>query len=233
MEQTDQIYLTPTQIIDSDHPTLREYAMRTAGSSLDPVDRAIKLFRAVRDDIRYDPYSPFYLPEHHQASWVFQRGRGFCVPKASLLCALGRACGIPSRVGFATVRNHLATQQLLDFMGSDLFVYHGFVEFYLERKWVKATPAFNRELCWRHGVDPLEFNGREDALFQPFNKRNEKFMDYLEYTGTYADIPVSAIVEGWEEAYGKNRVRRWIRMFEERGGISLGDFEREDVSDEG
>jgi len=233
MEETDSIYLTPTHMIDSDHPVIREYAMRTVGSSLDPVDRAIKLFRAVRDDIRYDPYSPFYLPEHYQASWVFRRGRSFCVPKASLLCALGRVCGIPSRLGFATVRNHLATRRLLDFMGSDLFVYHGFVEFYLERKWVKATPAFNRELCWRHGVDPLEFNGREDALFQPFNSRNEKFMDYLEYTGTYADIPVSAIVEGWEEAYGKNRVRRWIRMFEERGGISLGDFEREDVSDEG
>ena len=233
MEQIDPIYLTPTQIIDSDHPTLREYAMRVVESSLDPVDRAIKLFRAVRDDIRYDPYSPFYLPEHYQASWVFQRGRSFCVPKASLLCALGRACGIPSRVGFATVRNHLATRQLLDFMGSDLFVYHGFVEFYLERKWVKATPAFNRELCWRHGVDPLEFNGREDALFQPFNSRNEKFMDYLEYTGTYADIPVSAIVEGWEKAYGKDRLRRWIKMFEERGGISLGDFEKEDVSNDG
>jgi len=233
MEQTDSIYLTPTHMIDSNHPVIREYAMRTVGSSLDPVDRAIKLFRAVRDDIRYDPYSPFYLPEHYQASWVFQRGRSFCVPKASLLCALGRACGIPSRVGFATVRNHLATQQLLDFMGSDLFVYHGFVEFYLERKWVKSTPAFNRELCWRHGVDPLEFNGREDALFQPFNSRNEKFMEYLEYTGTYADIPVSAIVEGWEKAYGKNRVRRWIKMFEERGGISLGDFEREEVSDDG
>jgi transglutaminase-like putative cysteine protease len=233
MEQADSIYLTPTQMIDSDHPAIREYAMRTVGSSLDPIDRAIRLFRAVRDDIRYDPYSPFYLPEHYQASWVFQRGRSFCVPKASLLCALGRVCGIPSRVGFATVRNHLATQQLLDFMGSDLFVYHGFVEFYLDRKWVKATPAFNQELCWKHGVDPLEFNGRDDALFQPFNSRNQKFMDYLEYTGTYADIPVSAIVEGWETAYGKERVRRWIRMFEERGGISLGDFEREDVSDGG
>jgi transglutaminase-like putative cysteine protease len=232
MEQSDWIYLTPTEIIDSDHPAIQEYAMRTVGNSLDPIDRAIKLFRAVRDDIRYDPYSPFYLPEHYQASWVFQRGRSFCVPKASLLCALGRVCGIPSRIGFATVRNHLATRQLLDFMGSDLFVYHGFVEFYLERKWVKATPAFNRELCWRHGVDPLEFNGREDALFQPFNSRNEKFMEYLEYTGTYADIPVSAIVEGWEKAYGKDRLRGWIKMFEERGGINLGDFEREEVSDE-
>ena len=226
------VYLKPTQIIDSDHPAIQEYAIRTVGSSFDPIDRAVKLFRAVRDDIRYDPYSPFYLPEHYQASRVFQRGRSFCVPKASLLCALGRVCGIPSRVGFATVRNHLATQQLLDFMGSDLFVYHGFVEFYLEGKWVKATPAFNRELCWRHGVDPLEFNGREDALFQAFNLRNEKFMEYLEDTGTYADIPVSAIVEGWEKAYGKDRVRRWIRMFEERAEISLADFKREEVSDE-
>ena len=232
MEHMDGVYLKPTQIIDSDHPAIQEYAIRTVGSSFDPIDRAVKLFRAVRDDIRYDPYSPFYLPEHYQASRVFQRGRSFCVPKASLLCALGRVCGIPSRVGFATVRNHLATQQLLDFMGSDLFVYHGFVEFYLEGKWVKATPAFNRELCWRHGVDPLEFNGREDALFQAFNLRNEKFMEYLEYTGTYADIPVSAIVEGWEKAYGKDRVRRWIRMFEERAEISLADFEREEVSDE-
>jgi transglutaminase-like putative cysteine protease len=232
MEHMDGVYLKPTQIIDSDHPAIQEYAIRTVGSSFDPIDRAVKLFRAVRDDIRYDPYSPFYLPEHYQASRVFQRGRSFCVPKASLLCALGRVCGIPSRVGFATVRNHLATQQLLDFMGSDLFVYHGFVEFYLEGKWVKATPAFNRELCWRHGVDPLEFNGREDALFQAFNLRNEKFMEYLEDTGTYADIPVSAIVEGWEKAYGKDRVRRWIRMFEERAEISLADFEREEVSDE-
>jgi transglutaminase-like putative cysteine protease len=232
MEHMEGVYLKPTQIIDSDHPAIQEYAIRTVGSSFDPIDRAVKLFRAVRDDIRYDPYSPFYLPEHYQASRVFQRGRSFCVPKASLLCALGRVCGIPSRVGFATVRNHLATQQLLDFMGSDLFVYHGFVEFYLEGKWVKATPAFNRELCWRHGVDPLEFNGREDALFQAFNLRNEKFMEYLEDTGTYADIPVSAIVEGWEKAYGKDRVRRWIRMFEERAEISLADFEREEVSDE-
>ena len=82
-------------------------------------------------------------------------------------------------------------------------------------------------------MDPLEFNGREDALFQPFNLRNEKFMEYLEYTGTYADIPVSAIVEGWEKAYGKDRVRGWIKMFEERGGINLRDFEREEVIDDG
>jgi transglutaminase-like putative cysteine protease len=142
---------------------------------------------------------------------------------------LGRACGIPSRVGFATVRNHLATKQLIDFLGSDLFAYHGFVEFYLEGKWVKATPAFNRELCWRHNVPPLEFNGREDSLFQAYNLENQKFMEYVEFSGIYADIPVDQIVAGWRKVYGDDRVESWIKMFEEGSGRSLPDFESEDI----
>ncbi|OGP54855.1 MAG: transglutaminase [Deltaproteobacteria bacterium RBG_13_52_11b] len=229
MGRNHQIYLRPTDIIDSDHSIIRDWAIRTIGESTDPIDRAVKLYLAVRDGIRYDPYSPFYRPEHYRASNILDRGRSFCVPKASLLCALGRACAIPSRIGFATVRNHLATKQLLDFMGSDLFVYHGFVEFYLEGKWVKATPAFNSELCKKQHVEPLEFTGREDSLFHPFNSQQQKFMEYLEYQGTYADIPVSTIVSAWEEAYGKDRVDLWIRMFEQQGGISLADFHEEDA----
>ncbi len=229
MEQDNLIYLRPTKIIDSDHSIIRDYATRTIGGSTDPVDRAVKLYLSVRDNIRYDPYSPFYRAQHYRASNILNRGRSFCVPKAALLCALGRASGIPSRIGFATVRNHLATKQLLDFIGSNLFVYHGFVEFYLEDKWVKATPAFNSELCKKHHVEPLEFTGREDSLFHPYNSEHQKFMEYLEYHGTYADIPVSIIVSAWEKAYGKDRVERWIRMFEERGGISLSDFDKEDV----
>jgi transglutaminase-like putative cysteine protease len=223
-------FLTATPIIDSDHPSIQDYAKEIVGNSLDPVDRAVRLFLAVRDGIRYDPYTPFYRPEHYRASYVLERGRAFCVPKASLLCALGRAAGIPSRVGFATVRNHLATRQLIEFMGSDLFVYHGYVELYLEQKWVKATPAFNRELCERHHVLPLEFNGREDAMFQGYNLENQKFMEYLGDLGTCEEIPVAAIVQAWEEAYGVDRVRGWIRMFEERGGQSLRNFSQEDVA---
>ncbi len=140
-----------------------------------------------------------------------KRGRSFCVPKASLLCALGRASGIPSRVGLADVRNHLATKQLIDFIGSNLFVYHGFVEFYLEGKWVKATPAFNSSLCRRHKVLPLEFNGREDSLFQPYKLDNQKFMEYIKFHGLYADVPVDEIVAAWKKAYGEERVQAWIR----------------------
>jgi len=229
VEQEHLLYLTPTEIIDSDHKSIQDYAKRIAKGSADLKEIATKLYLAVRDDIRYDPYSPFYLPEHYCASYVLKRGRSFCVPKASLLCALGRACGIPSRVGFADVRNHLATKQLIEFLGSNLFVYHGFVEFYLDGKWVKATPAFNSELCKRHKVSPLEFNGREDSLFQTYNLENKKFMEYVEFHGVYADIPVAVIVEAWERTYGKNLIKSWIKRFEERGDRSLSDFESEDV----
>ena len=139
--------------------------------------------------------------------------------KASVLCAVGRACNIPSRIGFADVKNHLATRQLIDFLGSDLFVYHGYVEFYLEGKWVKSTPAFNKELCERHHVAPLEFNGREDSIFQPYNLKNEQFMEYVAEHGTYADIPVDVLVAGWKAAYGDGRVQGWIEMLLKEDGV--------------
>jgi transglutaminase-like putative cysteine protease len=223
-------YLEPTNIIDSDHPEVRNYARKIAGKCRDDRETAVKLFYAVRDDIWYDPYSPFYLPEHYRASNVLRAGRGYCVCKAALLCALGRVVGIPSRVGFADVRNHMSTQQLTDYMGgSDLFVYHGYTDFFLDGKWVKATPAFNKELCERHKVAPLEFNGREDALFQPYNREKKQFMEYIAYHRTYADIPVKTIVAAWKKAYGKARVESMIETLERTGTNSLRDFYREDV----
>jgi transglutaminase-like putative cysteine protease len=212
----DQTYLEPTDIIDSNSEPIIEHASEVVDKAYNPVEQAVKLYYAVRDEIRYDPYYPFYRPEHYRASNVLRDGRGYCVSKTSLLCALGRACGIPSRVGFATVRNHLATRQLLDLLGSDLFVYHGFTEFFLEGKWVKATPAFNAEICRRHKVEPLEFNGREDSIFQAYNSEKKKFMEYVAFHGSYADIPVERIVESWGEAYGQSRVAGWIKLFEKR-----------------
>jgi transglutaminase-like putative cysteine protease len=230
MDPQFQKYLLPTAIIDSDHQTIVDYAASILENSDDhPISKAIKLYDAVRDGIWYDPYLPFYRPEHYRASNVLKKGRAFCVGKASLLCSLGRVCGIPSRVGFATVRNHLATRQLLEFLGSDLFVYHGFVEFYLDHKWVKATPAFNIELCKKHKVIPLEFNGREDSIFHPYNAEEKQFMEYVDDHGTFADIPVDEIIVEWEKIYGQARVRHWIEGYEQSGSKAGGDFDREDI----
>ena len=229
MAEENKEYRLPTSIIDSDHEEIVRFAEESVQGAEDPVEKAVKLYYAVRDGIWYDPYCPFYLPAHYRASNVLRNKRGYCVCKASLLCALGRACGIPTRIGFATVRNHLVTRQLLEMMGSDLFVYHGYTEFLLEGKWVMATPAFNKELCLMHKVVPLEFNGRENSMFQPYNLENRKFMEYVEYLGTYADVPVAAILKGWEKAYGKERVGQWIQALEQSAGKSLRRFEEEEV----
>lgn len=224
-----QQYLSPTRIIDSDHPEIRAFAEATIAGARDPIEKAVRLYYAVRDGIWYDPYYPFFLPEHYRASTVLKGGRAFCIPKASLLCAAGRACGIPSRPGFADVRNHLATRQLLEFMGSDIFVFHAFTEFFLEGKWVKATPAFNKELCARHGVEPLEFGGREDSIFQPYNSENRKFMEYVRFHGSFADIPVERIVAAFRETYGDRRVSGWIESFQKGTDVRPGRFDTEDV----
>ncbi len=229
MEGVDEKYLNPTEILDSDHAAVMKFAGEAVGSETDPVRKAVEIYYAARDGILYDPYTAFFLPEHYRASNVLKKGRGYCVCKASLLCALGRACGIPSRVGFATVRSHLATKQLIEFLGSDLFVYHGFTEFFLQGKWVKATPAFNKELCIRHKVEPLEFNGLEDSIFQPYNMEQKRFMEYVVDHGTYADIPVDIIVRAWEEVYGRERVKAWIQAYEKIGTDSARDFYKEDV----
>ena len=230
MNQDIKKYLSPTGMIDSDHKKIVQHAMDLVNNlGEDPIEKAIKLFYAVRDGIWYDPYSPFHLPEHYRASNVLKNGRGYCVPKASLLCALGRACGIPSRVGFADVRNHLSTKQLIEFFGCDLFVYHGFVEFYLDEKWVKATPAFNIELCKKHNVAPLEFNGHEDSLFHEYNQEKKLFMEYVTYHGTYEDVPLETILRAWEKVYGKARLDGWIAELEKSGGKSYRNFDTETI----
>ncbi|UCF95471.1 MAG: transglutaminase domain-containing protein, partial [Desulfobacterales bacterium] len=220
----------PTAILDADHPRIVDYAraaVKDAGP--DPLTKAVKLYYAVRDAIWYDPYIPFHRPADYRASHVLEAGRAFCVGKAGLLCALGRACGIPARVGFADVRNHLATQPLIEYLGSDLFVYHGYTEFYLNGQWVKATPAFNIELCRKHRVLPLEFNGREDSVFHAYNTEKKQFMEYVADHGTFADIPVDKLVAAWKKAYGAERVRQWIEEFEKSGGPSDRNFTTEEV----
>jgi len=230
MTEAFRDYLAPTAMIDSDHPKVVQKAREeTAGCEGSPEASAVRLYLWVRDRIWYDPYSPFHLPEHYRASNVMARGRGYCVGKAVLLCALGRAVGIPSRLGFATVRNHLATRQLIEFLGSDLFVYHGFTEFHLEGRWVKATPAFNIELCRKHRVEPLAFDGRSDAIFHAYNRENRQFMEYLAFNGSFPDVPLADILSAWRATYGEERVNGWIAAIETQGEIPRRNFDTETV----
>jgi transglutaminase-like putative cysteine protease len=194
-------YLQPTAFVDSDHPTIVEFSRSVATQHASDVDRAVAFYYAVRDGIRYDPYRVDLRPEALRASTVLEKGFGFCIPKAILLAAVARAADIPSRMGFADVKNHLATERLLEAMQTDVFAYHGYTELLLDGKWVKATPAFNASLCERFDVAPLEFDGTQDSLFQQFNRRGDRYMEYVRDRGHHPDVPLDELRAALVEYY--------------------------------
>ena len=193
-------YLLPGAYIDSDHPAVAAFARKAVRGATD-IERAVSLYYAVRDGIRYNPFLDFTVDSAYRASSCLEAGEGFCVGKAALLAACARAEGVPSRVGFADVKNHLSTPRLLEYIGSDLFIYHGYTEFLLEGKWVKATPAFNLALCTKFRVKPLEFDGRNDSIFHPYDEDARRHMEYVRDRGSFADVPAAQIQQAFREFY--------------------------------
>jgi transglutaminase-like putative cysteine protease len=195
-------YLEPGQFVDSDHPAVIDFANKN-GTGTTEREKAVSLYYAVRDRIRYNPFQNFTLDDTYRASACIEQGSGWCVPKAALLAACARAIGIPARVGYADVRNHITTPELTAKMGTDLFVFHGYTELLLEGSWVKATPAFNLSLCTRFRVKPLEFDGMTDSLFHPFDEDNRRHMEYVRERGSYDDVPAEEIRRVFSETYPK------------------------------
>jgi len=190
-----QPYLAPGRFIDSDHPDVVAFAAASSGAATDAdVTRALRLYAAVRDSIRYEVYLDFRADSTYRASAVLQAGYGFCVGKAALLAACARALGIPARVGYADVRNHMTSPRMRATMGTDLFVWHSFTELWLDGKWVKATPAFDAGLCARIGLAPLEFDGHSDSLFHAYDREGRRHMEYVTDRGSYADVPAAVII---------------------------------------
>jgi transglutaminase-like putative cysteine protease len=197
----DEAFLRPARFVDSDDPEIVAFAARAAGEARDPAAAAVRLYYAVRDEIRYDPYLPYGDLDTYRAGAVLAKGRGYCVGKAALLAAAARARGIPARLAFADVRNHLATPRLLRLIGSDVFIYHGITELWLGGRWVKATPTFNLSLCEKFGLRALDFDGRADAMLHPFDRAGRAHMEYVRQRGTYPDVPVDIIVPAMLAAY--------------------------------
>ena len=206
-------YLQPNSIIDSDNEEIVNFARKAAAEAVDPIEQARSIFYAARDSVLYDIRTPFFLPEHYKASNVLKRGRGYCVTKACLLCAMGRALGIPSRLGLADIRNRGASGQVVEMMGTDVFAYHGFTEFYLDGKWVKATPAFDSSVFPRHNIAPVEFDGKNDAVYPSHDLSGNPYVEYVTYHGHYADVPLDDLLDGWRKQYGEDRVQFWMKHF--------------------
>lgn len=191
--------LAPTPLIDSDHPAVIEFAKRTRGAN--DRERAVDLYYRVRDEIRYDPYRIDLSVAGLRASRALANGYGWCVPKATLLAAAARAAGIPARVGYADVRNHLSTERMRAVAQTDLYIWHGYTALWLDGGWVKATPAFNLSLCERFGILPLDWDGRTDSLYHPYDRVGRKHMEYVNQRGTFEDVPVERLSADFTAMY--------------------------------
>ncbi|PKN05195.1 MAG: transglutaminase [Deltaproteobacteria bacterium HGW-Deltaproteobacteria-9] len=186
--------LKPTYFITSHSPAIIEFSSAATKDAQSDLEKAVKLYYAVRDQIIYNPYSFSLDKETFRADVILSKGNGWCVQKAILLAATGRAAGIPARLRFANVVNHLVTERLRELMKTDLFVFHGLTELYLEGQWVKATPAFNLSLCEKFGVLPLEFDGKNDSIFHPFDKSGRRHMEYVHDYGPFDDFPYELMI---------------------------------------
>lgn len=165
---------------------------------------AVKAYLYVRDNWPYYPYRFSLINEDWRASELIAHKRGHCIDKVVILIAILRAVHIPARLGLAKVKNHIAVDQIVEKFGSDVLVPHGYIEIYLDSKWIKATPAFNKELCELLNVHPLEFDGETDSVFQEFDKNgNQEFMQYLQDYGTFNEVPLPFMFQLMKEHYPK------------------------------
>lgn len=196
-----QEYLQPTEFLDFNNEAVREFAEKNTAEMQTEKEKAVALYYAVREGFQYNPYILDLRKEGLKASSLLKRNRGYCVEKAILLAASARAVGVPSRLSFYIVRNHIATEKLEKALKKNYLVFHGAAEVFLDGKWLKTTPAFNKNLCKYLGVEPLEFDGTRDSIFQEYDKSGNTFMEYLHDYGDFADLPYNLYLEELEKHY--------------------------------
>ena len=217
MGQDMEAYLRPGVFVNSDHPDVVAFAHSIVRGDTKK-SQAMSAFVGVRDHFRYDPYDVSLVPQTFYASTIITRDRQFCQTKAIILAAVLRVFKIPSRLGFADIRNHLSSGRLSDLMGTDIFCWHGFTEAYLSGRWIKVTPTFNATMCEKFGLLPLDFDGENDCMLHPFDRSGHKHMEYVGDRGHFVDFPFEEIRADLPRLYPK--------MYGELGSVS-GDFSAE------
>ncbi|WP_431045528.1 transglutaminase-like domain-containing protein [Streptomyces sp. P1-3] len=188
--------LARTAFLDHDSPEVRRFvrqALRGAGTG--DRERAVRLYYAVRDQIRYEIYGADLTRRGLTASQVVRTGKGLCIHKSVLYVSALRCVGIPGRLVFTDVRNHLSSEAVREFIGGDIFHYHALTSLRLDR-WIRATPVFNRLLCRLYRIEPMEFDGTADSVYHPYDERGGTHMELIKEHGEFDDLPYDEVLAG-------------------------------------
>lgn len=204
-----EMYLKPTATIESNHSAIIETTRKLTEGCQNDTERVAKLFYFVRDSISYNVYMISVFLDDFKAATILERGKGYCVQKAVLLAALGRATGIPSRLAFAAIRNHKMPAHLVERLGQNIAPRHGYNQFFIEGKWVTAAPTFDRKLCEKIEVPTVEFDGLHDATLPEQDLRGEPYIEYVEKFGHFADLPLEWIVAKISKIWGTDK-QAWL-----------------------
>jgi len=200
MENTDfSEYLQETEMLGFSHPAVQEYVAEFRALPTKK-QQAAGIYLKVRDGFLYDPYHLDLRKEALTASAIIGNRRAWCVEKSIVCCASMRALGIPARLGFGIVKNHIGVEKLVKYLQKDEIVFHGFTEVFLDGRWTKCTPAFDRRICRLSGVEPLEWSGEADSLFQAY-RGEERYMEYLHFYGVFPDVPLQLMHSEMQQHY--------------------------------
>jgi len=194
-------YLESGYYFDFENEAIQQVIAEFNKASLFDKEKAIGIYTKVRDQWKYDPYSISLSKEKYKASYIAIKESGNCVEKSILLIACLRALGIPARLHLAKVKNHIAVERLTEKFGSNELTPHGMVDVYLDHKWLKLSPAFNKSLCEKLHVEALDFDGEHHAVLQQFNSEGTRFMEYLDDYGSFEDVPLDFMIRKLKEHY--------------------------------
>lgn len=195
-------YLKSTYYYNYEDPLIQQYIDEHGFKKItDPVEKVKAVYDAVRDGWRYNAYKMHFSPDSCKASTIFQRPEGHCIDKATLLITVLRAVGIPARLHLAKVRNHIAVELIIRKFKTDVLTPHGYVELFVNGKWIAVTPAFNKQLCIMLNVDVMEFDVESDGIFQQYDRTGNRFMEYLDDYGTFEDFPLDFVKKNIAEHY--------------------------------
>ncbi len=194
-----QEFLQETAFLNFNHLTFDDF-VKDITITKSKKEIAVDLYYLVRDAFIYDPYHLNLTHEALKGSTILTHKRAWCVEKAIVLAAVARKFGIPSRLGYAIVTNHIGVEKLVSYLRRPEIVFHGYVELFLDDKWVKCTPSFDKMICRISGVASLNWDGETDSMFQEFES-GKRFMEYLHFYGTFSDVPIELMNSEMKKYY--------------------------------
>jgi len=212
-------YLRATSTIEAEHEKIIETATKVTRGCVSDEEKAVALFYFVRDSIRYNIYMISVFIEDFRASRILKWGKAYCVQKAVLLTALGRAAGIPSRLVFAKIKNHKIPNHVAKMFPTTIFPRHGYNQFFLNGKWVNAAATFDKALCEKNGLPTVEFDGKTDAILPEKDLKGAPYIEYVEKFSPKEDLPFDWIRERVSKIVGPDK-RPWLNKDQKKSMLS-------------